>query len=62
VIGARRIIGHIFYDGTVNSGAMYVFNILNPFFGKRTEERRLYGVFQQECSAAYMADTSSEAL
>jgi hypothetical protein len=40
VISACRIIGHIFYDDTVNA-ARYMNNILSPFFPELTEEKRL---------------------
>jgi hypothetical protein len=43
-ISARRIIGPIIYNDTVNA-ARYVNNILSPFFAELTEEERLYTVF-----------------
>jgi hypothetical protein len=60
VINARRIIGLIFYDDTVNT-ARYVNNILSPFFAKLTEER-LYGIFQQDSATVHTAHISLEAL
>jgi hypothetical protein len=60
-ISARRIIGPIFYDNTVNA-ARYVNNIRSPFFVKLTAEERLYGVFQQDSATANTAYVSSEAL
>jgi hypothetical protein len=43
-ISASRIIGHIFYNDTLN-GARYVNKTQSQFFAKPTEEERLYGVF-----------------
>jgi hypothetical protein len=60
VISACRIIGPIFYNGTVN-GARYVNNILNPFFAELTE-KRLYSAFQQNSAAAHLANASLEVL
>jgi hypothetical protein len=44
------------------NAATYMNSILYPFFGKLTEEERLYGVFQQDSTTAYMAHASLEAL
>jgi hypothetical protein len=59
-ISARRIIGSIFYNDTVN-GARYMNNILSSLLDELTEEERLY-VFQQDCATANMAHVSLEAL
>jgi hypothetical protein len=60
-MSARRIIGPIFYDDTVNA-ARYVNNILSPPFAKLTEDERMYGVFQPDSATAHMAYVSMEAL
>jgi hypothetical protein len=53
-MSARKVIGPIFYDYTVNA-VRYVNNILRPFFAELTEEERLYGVFQHGSATAHMA-------
>jgi hypothetical protein len=60
-ISARRIIGPIFYEDTVN-GARYVNNILSPFFAELKEEEKLYSVFQQDSAASHMAHASLKSL
>jgi hypothetical protein len=52
-ISARRMIGPIFYSDIVNA-TRYVNSILSPFLAKRTEEERLYGVFEQDPATVYL--------
>jgi hypothetical protein len=50
-VTARRVIGPIFFEDTVNSDR-YVSDILEPFFQELTEETR-YGCFQQDSTTAH---------
>jgi hypothetical protein len=58
-ISVCGIIGPMFYDNTVTC-TRYVNKILSPFFAELTEEKKLYGVSQQDSVAAHMANASLE--
>ena len=56
-ISGRRIIGPIFYDGTINA-QRYVDLILQPFFAEVTEEERDHAYFMQDNATAHTAHIS----
>jgi hypothetical protein len=51
-VSARRVIGSIFFEDTVNSDR-YVSDILEPLFQELTEEETRYGYFQQDSATAH---------
>jgi hypothetical protein len=50
-VSARRVIGLIFFEDTVNSDR-YVSDILEPFFQELTEEETRYSYFRQDSKIA----------
>jgi hypothetical protein len=60
-VSARRVIGPIFFEDTVNSDR-YVSDILEPFFQDVTEEETRHGYFQQDSTTAHMACSSMQRL
>jgi hypothetical protein len=51
-LNARRIVGPVFFNETINS-ERYVQVILRQFFPDLTEEKRFYGWFQQDSDSAH---------
>ena len=60
-ISASRIVGPIFYEGTINS-ERYIAQILRPFFSELTEEEKTFGFFQQDGATAHTANDSMNVL
>jgi hypothetical protein len=60
-VSARRVIGPIFFEDTVNSDR-YVSDILEPFFQELTDEETRYGYFQQDSTTALTARNSMQRL
>jgi hypothetical protein len=60
-LSAQRIIGYIFFYGTVNS-KRYVKSILEPFFQMLTEEEKQYMYLQHDNASARTSQNSMEAL
>jgi hypothetical protein len=56
-VSARKVIGPVFFEETINS-YRYVELILLPFFQGLTEEEKLYGYFMQDGTMAHTADFS----
>jgi hypothetical protein len=60
-LNARRIVGPVSFDETVNY-EIYVQVILGQFFSELTEEYRLCGWFQQDSATAQAARISMQPL
>ena len=54
-VSARRIIGPIFYEQTVNA-ERHRNDILTPFFYELTEKEKSYGWFQQDSATEHTAE------
>jgi hypothetical protein len=60
-ITASRIVGPIFFENTIHS-ERYVSDILRPFFGSITEEKKTYGYFMQYGATAHTGTYSINVL
>ena len=60
-VSAKRIIGPIFFEDTINS-ERYRTQILAPFFQLLSDNERQYGYFQQDSATAHTAADSLDAI